>query len=397
MMPVFSEAEVDQFRSDTPGTSLRVHLNNAGAALMPRSVIDTVIGHLEREAEIGGYEAHAENLDGVEGVYGSVAELIGAGRDEVTLADSATLAWQRLFYSLHFSPGDRILTTSTEFAANYVAYLQTAKRTGVQIEVIPDNATGALDPDALEGMLDERVKLISIAWVPSNGGLINPAAQVGRIARAHGIPYLLDACQAVGQLPINVADLKCDMLTATGRKFLRGPRGTGFAYIRRELLQEIEPAFIDLFGAPWAGGERYELRPDARRFETWEVNYATRLGLGAAVDYALAIGMDRIRERSRQLTELLRDHIAGIPGLNLQDKGTEHAAIISCTHNTMPAAAIKERLARHHINVSVSPPTTTPLDATARHLPDVLRLSPHYYNTEDEITSAARALRDSLG
>ena len=215
--------DLDRLRADTPGSSHRVHLNNAGAALMPQPVLDAMIGYLRREGEIGGYETAAEAAPRLDAVYGSVARLIGAAPDEVALTENATVAWQMGFYALAagFRSGDRILTARAEYAANYVAFLQVAHRTGAMIEVVPDDATGALDPDALSAMIDDRVRLIAITWVPTNGGLVNPAAEVGRIARAHGIPYLLDACQAVGQMPVDVAALGCDLLAATGRKFLR--------------------------------------------------------------------------------------------------------------------------------------------------------------------------------
>ncbi|CAD5271218.1 Aminotransferase class V (fragment) [Bosea sp. 62] len=248
--PTIQPLDVEALRADTPGTAHRIHLNNAGAALMPLPVIAAMKHHLDREAMMGGYEAADASHEAVSAVYRSVARLINADVDEIALTENATVAWQMAFYAQSFRPGDRILTARAEYAANYVAFLQMARRTGVVIEVIPDDATGALDPVALDAMIDERVKLIAITWIPTNGGLINPAAAVGKIARRHGVTYLLDACQAIGQMPIDVAELGCDLLAATGRKFLRGPRGTGFLYVRRALLDQLEPAMIDHFGAP---------------------------------------------------------------------------------------------------------------------------------------------------
>ena len=288
-------SELAQLRADTPGVANRVHLNNCGAALMPRPVIDAIHGHIDLEASVGGYEAAELKRDEIEEVYHSVARLIGARAHEVALLGNATLAWDMTFYALGFGEGDRILTGQAEYGANYVAYLHTAKRTGAVIEIIPNDETGETDPAALEAMIDERVKLISLTWIPTNGGLVNPAAEIGRIARRHGIPYLLDACQAVGQLPIDVEQLGCDMLSATGRKFLRGPRGTGFLYMKHGVLEHLEPPMIDHQAGAWVEPNAYRLRDDARRFETWENAYALRLGLGAAVDYALAIGWRQSR------------------------------------------------------------------------------------------------------
>jgi cysteine desulfurase / selenocysteine lyase len=234
-------------------------------------------------------------------------------------------------------------------------------------------------------MIDDRVRLISITWVPTNGGLANPAAAVGKVAKAHGIPYLLDACQAAGQMPIDVKAIGCDMLTAAGRKFLRGPRGTGFLYIRRSLMERTEPAMIDMFGAEWAGGDRYVLRSDARRFETWEANYAARLGLGVAIDYALELGLDRIERRSRMLANGLRERLTGIAGVTVHDVGPHPAAIVTFTMKDIDATTIVAQLAERRINVSVSSPNSTPIDSTRRGLSDLVRASPHYYNDVDEI------------
>lgn len=385
--------DLARIRSETPGIAHRIHFNSAGAALIAQPVLDAMIAYLQREAAIGGYEAAAELAPRLDGVYDSVARLIGARRDEIALMENATVAWQMAFYSLAFRPGDRILTARAEYAANYVAFLQVARRTGAVIEVIPDAANGVLDPAALERMIDDRVRLIAITWIPTNGGLVNPAAEVGRIARKHGILYLLDACQAVGQMPVDVTQLGCDMLSATGRKFLRGPRGTGFLYVRGDVLLRLEPPVIDHFAAPWVAADRYELRADARRFETWENNYTARLGLGVAIDYALAIGLDHIEVRCRSLADRLRDELRGIPGATLYDLGPHPVAIVTFTLAGMDADAIKGKLAASRINVSTSRASSTLLDATARGLPTVIRASPHYYNTEDEVGQLVDAVR----
>jgi cysteine desulfurase / selenocysteine lyase len=386
--------DLARLRAETPGIANRIHFNSAGAALMPQPVLDAMVAYLQREAAIGGYEAAAEMAPRLDAVYDSVARLIGAARDEIALVENATVAWQMAFYSLAFRPGDRILTARAEYAANYVALLQVAKRTGAVIDIIPDDANGVLDPAALARMIDARVRLIAITWIPTNGGLVNPAAAVGRIARQNGIPYLLDACQAVGQMPVDVAHLGCDMLSATGRKFLRGPRGTGFLYVRRDLLRQLEPPVIDHFAAPWVAADRYELRNDARRFETWENNYAARLGLGVAIDYACTIGLDAIAARCRTLSDTLRAALRQIPGVTLHDLGPHPAAIVTFTRDGWDADAIKTKLAAQRINVTTSHPSSTLLDATARKLPTVVRASPHYYNSEDEVAQLVDAVRN---
>ncbi|MFZ1425629.1 MAG: aminotransferase class V-fold PLP-dependent enzyme [Geminicoccaceae bacterium] len=389
--------DLARLRAETPGIAHRAHLNNAGAGLMPAPVLAAMLDYLRREAEIGGYEAAGEAAARLDAVYDSVARLVGAAPDEIALTENATVAWQMAFYALPLAEGDRILTARAEYAANYVAFLQVARRTGAVIEVIPDDADGVLDPAGLERMIDDRVRLIAITWVPTNGGLVNPAAAVGRIARAHGIPYLLDACQAVGQMPVNVDSLGCDMLSATGRKFLRGPRGTGFLYMRRDLLRRLEPPMIDHFGAPWVAPDRYELRPDARRFETWENNYAARLGLGVAIDYALELGLEAIEARCRLLADRLRVGLGAIPGVVVHDLGPRPAAIITFAVEGLEADVVKGLLAAAGINVSTSKASSTLLDATARRLPTLVRASPHCYNNEDEVDRLLETIRAAAG
>jgi selenocysteine lyase/cysteine desulfurase len=377
--------DIDRIRSDTPAADRLAYLHNAGAALMPVPVVAAMKGHIDLESEIGGYAAADREARRLDSVYGSAARLLNAAPDEIALVENATVAWQMAFYALPFSKGDRILTAEAEYAANYVAFLQVAKRTGAVIDVVPSDASGELDVDALERMIDARVRLIAITWVPTNGGLVNPAAAVGKIARAHGIPYLLDACQAVGQMEVDVEAVGCDMLSATGRKFLRGPRGTGFLYIRRALLQQLEPPMIDHFAAPWVSRDAYQLRDDARRFETWENNYAARLGLGAAVDYALAIGLGRIEQRCHWLAGRLRSGLASVRGVTIRDLGRDPGAIVSFTMEGYEADAIVRSAAAASITIGASDPASTRIDAEVRALPPVVRASPHYYNTEAEI------------
>ena len=386
--------DIDRIRADTPAAQRLVYLHNAGAALMPTSVVAAMKQHIDLESEIGGYAAADREADRLEAVYGSVARLLNAAPDEIALVENATVAWQMAFYALSFRKGDRILTAEAEYAANYVAFLQVAKRTGAVIDVVPSDASGELDVHALERMIDQRVKLIAITWVPTNGGLVNPAAAIGQIARARGIPYLLDACQAIGQMAVDVDAIGCDMLSATGRKFLRGPRGTGFLYVRRTMLDRLEPPMIDHFGAPWVSRDEYRLRDDARRFETWENNYAARLGLGAAVDYALGVGMDPIEQRCRTLANRLRSGLATLPGITIRDLGRAPGAIVSFTMDGHEADAVVGRAAAAGITIGASDPSSTRIDAEARSLPPVVRASPHYYNTDAEIDRLIAHLAD---
>ncbi|NNE72656.1 MAG: aminotransferase class V-fold PLP-dependent enzyme [Acidimicrobiales bacterium] len=383
--------DVLKARSTTPGCHERVHLNSAGAALMSEGVLAAQVGMLNLEAEIGGYEAADEMQSQIDGIHHSVAALLHTSADHIALVDSATTAWNLAFHSIPLEPGDQVLTAEVEYGANYVGLLKAAKDHGIEIVVVPSDADGVLDVDALQARIGPRTKLISITHVPTNGGLINPAAEIGAVATEHQVPYLLDACQSAGQLQLDVDELQCDFLVASGRKWLRGPRGTGFLYASPTILTTTEPPIIDHDGAPWVAPDRYELRADARRFETWENNYAALLGLGVAIDEALALGLDVIEYHVTTMAELLRTKLDDA-GLETFDLGRAKSGLVTTVVPGMEAAEVKDALRAEDINVSVSAPGSTLLDFVRRDLPSLVRISPHYYNTEHELDVAVAAL-----
>lgn len=391
-----AEIDLERVRAETPGVGRSVHLLACGSSLMPKPVVDAVVEHTEFEAAWGGYEAHARRAAALDAIYDSVARHIGAQRREIALAENASVAWCLAFYSLPLKPGARILTCEAEYAANYVAFLQRAKRDDLRIDVVPSDGAGVLDLDALERMIDEDVGVVAITWVPTNGGLVNPARDVGRIARRRGVPYLLDACQAVGQMPIDVEAIGCDFLSATGRKFLRGPRGTGFLFVAERWLDSLEPAMIDHFAAPWTSRDRYTLRDDARRFETWENSYALRAGLGAALDYADTIGVDAIERRVRKLADLCRERLSDVRRVALRDLGPAPCGIVSFSVEGADPGAIRAGMTDAGFAIGTSHPDSTRLDTARRGLPELLRISPHYYNTEEEVERAVEQLGSLL-
>src|SRR5215217_5449372 len=377
--------DVARARRETPGCERVLHFNNAGAGLMPRPVLDATSGYLTLEAEIGGYEAAEREDAAIERFYSAAAELLGCDTDEIAFVENATRAWDMAFYSLPFAAGDRILTARAEYASNAIALLQVAQRTGARVEVIPSDETGQISVEALQGMIDDRVKLIAITHVPTNGGLVNPAAAVGKVARAAGITYLLDACQSVGQLPVDVGDIGCDLLSTTGRKYLRGPRGTGFLYVRRELGQRLQPPFLDLHAAKWVAPDRYQIRADARRFENWETNYAGKVGLTVAIEYARDWGIAAIWDRVRFLASTLRAELEEIPGVTVRDIGAERCGIVTFSADGMGAREVQQALAGRSMNATISTVASTRFDMETRGLHEVVRASVHYYNDESEI------------
>src|SRR5499425_2295044 len=343
---------------------------------------------LRREAEIGGYEAAAEAAEAIAATYAALAELTGGRSEEIALFDNATHAWNAAFYSVPLRPGDQILTGRAEYGSNVLAYWQAARRTGAEVIVVPNDEHGQLDVAELEQLAGERTALIGVSHVPTSGGLVQPAEQIGRIARGCGALYLLDATQSAGQFPVNVDAVGCDLLTGTGRKFLRGPRGTGFLWVRTAALQKLDPFVAEIGSATWDGHQGFTWADGARRFATWEHSYVNVLGLGAAVRQALDVGLGAIGQRAIALGARLRGQLAELPGVTTPDLGQTRCAIVTAKIDGLEAEPAAAALRRAGVNVSTSVPEDNPLDTQDRGVHPLIRVSPHYYNTEDEIDRA---------
>ena len=380
--------DIDAIRAQTPGCAGRIHLNNAGAALLAQPTLDAMTGQLRREAEAGGYEAAAEARDAIAATYDAIAELVGGQGEEIALFDNATHAWNAAFYSVPLRPGDQILTGRAEYGSNVLAYWQAAGRAGAEVVVVPDDEHGQLDLAALERLAGQRTRLIGVSHVPTSGGLVQPAAAVGRIARACGALYLLDATQSAGQFPVDVDAIGCDMLTGTGRKFLRGPRGTGFLWVRNAALDRLDPFVAEIGSADWDGDHGFAWAPGARRFATWEHSYVNVLGLGAAVRQALDLGLEAIGQRAIALGAKLRDQLAALPGVTVYDLGQVRCAIVTAKISGLAAEQAAAALRGAGVNVSTTVPRHNPLDTQDRDVHPLIRFSPHYYNTEEEIDRA---------
>jgi len=388
--------DVERARSETRVCEDLVHFNNAGASLMPIPVSDALHRFLSLEETIGGYEAQAQETQALESVYSSTAKLINCKSTELAFTESATRAWQIAFYSFPLQRGDKIITTLAEYGSNMIAYLQQAERLGVEIVVTPNDESGKVDVAALQNLIDDRVKLISMTHIPTGGGLVNPAKAIGAVAKAANIPFMLDACQSVGQLHVDVEEYNCDMLCITGRKYLRGPRGTGLLYVRESLIDTLSPATLDQYGAELQSSSSYTMRPDARRFENWEYNCAAKVALGAAVDYCLSWGTEAIEQRVYFLAHKLRQKLSGIDGIKITDLGTEQCGIVTFTAEQASPQDIKEHLSANQINVSTSKGSGSLISFQDRGLTEVVRASVHYYNTESEIEYMAQCLKKLL-
>jgi selenocysteine lyase/cysteine desulfurase len=388
----FSEAEIQAFRAATRGTAERIHLNNAGASLPPDAVVNVMVDFLQEEALYGGYETEAKYRAQLDHTHTLIAQLIHANADEIALVENASAAWDIAFNGLNFQPGDEVITSEMEYASNVLGLLNAQKLYGIVIKMIPNDASGNFPVTALEATITPQTKLIAVTQIPSTAGNVLPAAAIGEVARKHKIVYLLDACQSVGQMPVDVQAIGCDMLAVTGRKYLRGPRGSGFLYVRREMQDKLKLMFFDGRTVSSMNQQGFVVRQDARRFEWYEKNFAVVLGLRKAVEYALEIGVERIWQRIQYLSSLLRQGLREIEGATVHDQGDELCGIVTFSLSGVPAMEIKTKLAAKQINVNIGFAKSTLYYMNRKGLDGIVRASVHYYNTEEEIERVCREL-----
>ncbi len=391
-------ADLERWRSDTPGCSRLVHLNNAGAALVPRPVRDAIATHLSLEEKLGGYEAAEAQVEAIQGAYVALGRLLVTEARNIAMVQNSTVAFAQALSAYDLGAGDVVLTSLSDYASNQIMYLSLARRRGVEIVRAPDAPEGGIDPGAVRKLIARRrPALVALTWVPTNSGLVQPVEAVGAICREAEVPYLIDGCQAVGQMPVDVSRLHCDFLAATARKFLRGPRGLGFLYVSdRTLDSGAHPLLVDMHGATWTDTDVFSLTPDARRFETWEFAHALVLGLGAAARYASEVGLDTARDRARQLAAYVRTRLATVPKVRVLDRGPELCAIATASVAGWDAKDIKLRLRSRGINTSSPNREDAVIDMDQKGASSALRISPHYYNTREEIDTAVDALKDIL-
>ena len=385
--------DIESVRADTPACEKIIHFNNAGASLMPDPVFAAISEHLELERDLGGYEAENLAADKLASLYSEFAALLNCAPHEIAYVENATRAWDMAFYGLPLKEGDRILTHGSEYSSNYLALLQQSRRRGYKIDLVPSDDSGQIDVEAMESMVGPRTRLIALTHVPTQGGLVNPAEAVGRVANKHNLIYMLDACQSVGQIDIDVRKIGCHVLSGTGRKFLRGPRGTGFLYVASDMIEQIEPPFIDMRAANWIDTDAYEFASGARRYETWESFVAGRVGLARAVRYARDIGVNLIEERVSELAAVLRETLSSLPEVSVHDLGTKKCGIVTFQKQGEPADEMAARLRKSGINVSMTDRLSARIDFTERGLDQLVRASVHYFNTEDEIERFVAAVK----
>jgi selenocysteine lyase/cysteine desulfurase len=383
----FTDQEINSFREDTAGCANVIHLNNAGASLMPNMVSETIVDHVHLEANIGGYEASALRADAVKEFYNQAGRLLSCRPGNIAFTSSATDSYSRALSSIPFKSGDVILTSNDDFISNQIQFLSLQKRLGVKIARVQNAKGGGIDLNDLDHQLKTlHPRLLSITHIPTNSGLVQPVKQIGEIVSKYDTTYLLDACQSIGQMKLDISELKCDFLSATNRKFLRGPRGTGLLYVSdKALASGLEPLFIDMRGADWVEKDKYQPRDGAIRYEDWEFAYALVLGSRAAIEYCLNVGEERIWKRVKSLANYLRTRLSEVDGVRVLDQGPEVGALVTFHVNNSDPTLITQKLLSKKINVVASYRNFAVIDFDEKKVGWAVRVSPHYYNTQNEI------------
>ena len=378
---------IELLRSETPGCRTKLHFNNAGCSLHPLPVVNAVRTYLEEESLTGGYEYAAIKAHELDEFYHSAARLFHCKPENIAFTTSSTDSYIKALSSIPFKAGDIILTSINDYVSNQIQFLSLQKRFGVQIIRAKNTESGEVDVNSVAELIKKHHPvLVAITHVPNNTGMIQPVEEIGDLCFEHDVIYIVDACQSSGQLNVDTTKIKCDFLTAATRKFMRGPRGGGILFVSDKMLMNAkEPMFIDMRGADWMEDNIYKPVADAKRFELTEMSYAIQMGASAAINYILNLGIDSIAERNAMLCSYARTKLSAIPTVRLLDLGKNLSAIISLTTENYNVFDLKSELIRRNINVGAAAKKFALMDFNQKHVDAALRISPHYYNTLEEI------------
>lgn len=377
---------IQKIRKDTPGLQSLIHFNNAGCSLPVQSQLDIICNYLQEEAITGGYRLQAQHQEVINQFYQRAAQLINAKADEIAITGNASEAFNHILYSIPFEKGDVIITSEVEYSNNFINYINLKNSKGIEIVMLRNLANGDFDLAALEHAISDRVKLLAITHIPTSSGVVVPVEAIGAIAKKHNILYLVDACQSIGQIPFDVEKVGCDFASATARKYLRGPRGLGFLYVKKSVIPSLKPKSLDNVTAHWKIDQRVELEQKAIMFEHWEKSYALVEGFSEALRYLLDLGVAHTWARIQELSTYARQELGQVSGVRVLDQGTHKCGIVTFNKKGLDPLDIQKALQKQSINTSATLPFSSLTDLHYRGLDGgALRASIHYFNTKEEI------------
>lgn len=384
--------DIDKIRRETPGAKYVAHFDNAGAALPCHDTVQAVTNYINKEARVGGYAMQFSNESAFQKFYKNAAELINCQPDEISLTIGASDAQAKILYSFPFKRGDVVVTTEMEYSNNFMNLLNLKKQKGIKIRIVKNEKDCSFNLEKFENAIDEKVKLIAATHIPTSSGQIAPVEAIGKIAKKHKIPYLLDACQSIGQCPVDVQKIGCDFATATSRKYLRGPRGLGFLFVKKSAMEMLTPPTVESWFASWESKTVYKIERTHKMFEGFEKPYSNIVGLATAIDYQNQLGIEATWERIQQLSKILRIRLNSLKNVKVVDPKVNLSGIVTFVKKGVDGSKIHQNLAAQKINVSVTQPFSSLIDMKKRKLSEAMRASVHYYNTKNEIEKLVKSL-----
>ncbi len=397
-------------RSDFPILNQRVHdrpliyLDSAATSQKPQAVLDALDHYYQRDnanVHRGAHALSARATTAYEGARDKVAAFIGAAsRNEIVFTRNASEAINLVAYSWGMStlqPGDEIILSVMEHHSNLVPWQMVAQKTGAVLKHVPLTATEQFDLDAFRELLSDRTRLVAVVHVSNTLGCVNPVAEIIQQAHGVGAKVLIDACQSAPHLPLDVQTLDCDWLVASGHKMC-GPTGSGFLYGKLELLEAMPP-FLgggEMIQDVFLDHSTYAGLP--HKFEAGTPAIGEAIALGAAIDYLMAIGMDRIHDYEQELTQYLFKKLSKVEGLRIYGPTPEQgdrAALAAFNVAGFNASDLATLLDHDGVAIRSGHHCTQPLHRILG-ITGSGRASLYFYNTHAEIDQFVTALEGAI-
>jgi len=389
--------DLNKVRKDTPHCQDRIFLNSAGSSLMPNQVLERMKSYLDEEVKYGGYKLYDIYEGEINEFYLETAKLLNCQPHNIAYAFNATDAFAQALYSIPFEKGDVIITSDDDYFSNHIQFDSLYRRFGVQTIRVNNLENGELDLVHMERLIREHnPRLVSITHVPTNTGKVQDVESVGTLCESYDILYIVDACQSAGQMPLDIEKIKCDFLNVTGRKFLRGPRGTGFLFISdRVLKMGLTPLRLDGWSANWVAPNQFDFHESARRYEVYEQSYSCTLGLKEAIRYANDIGLDKIYAYNQELLTRLRSNLAAHGDILFLDEGENLVNIFTFQKKGATKSEIEKALTENEVYFSSAFRGNALIDFDKKGVDWAIRISPHYFNTMEEIDKVSEIIKSS--
>lgn len=374
----FDEDLIKEARTQTPTATSGTHLAAAGSSLPSSRTLEAVRSYIDLEASIGGYDAADAVMDLVQTTRVQLETLINAPSGSVALTSSDTVGFAKSMWGLalggQFPKNSAFLVDHYLYASHKYVICEVAKFCEANVLISP---TRQLEADWVQSQLSRgNVRAVLCTHVASHRGYVTPLSSIGQLCRESESLHIVDGCQSFGQIPIDVEASSIDIFTATGRKWLRAPRGTGFVFARPDLISLMRP--------PYQEG-RLELAPEnPQRLENFEVSWAARVGMHFALNDLHTYTQERVSRQIIAMTDYLQHRLRELKNLDVQEAPDQpKCGITTFLHSSVGSEELKAQAAAIGVRFTVAPPDSAPLDSDVLRAP--VRVSPHIYNNTDDI------------